>query len=210
MLYKYLLFIIVSVSLFGLSCGQSSKQEYDIDKTSPDGVYRVKIEVRAKPPKGTRDYMDYAKVQFFKEQEIIYEYEWEQSDQFEPSFHDCYPVIEWTGDNVLRMGEDRSDQPFYYELIVSNNTDEYLKYFGVSHDRYESFEVFDLAPKSQVTLQASPGFNANGTISDYVLGYGGMAESGKKFHGAMESKKRKSIAEGPLKFQITITSKDLQ
>lgn len=206
--HRFLFLIGGVVTLFALSCGDSSKQEYDVDKTSPDGVYRVKIEVRTKPPKGTREYTEHAKFQFLKGQEVIHEYEGEETDKFEPSFHDSYPVIEWVDNNVLRMGKEHLGQPFYDELIVSNNTEEHIKYLDVSYGKNEMFWVFDLAPRSQVTLQASPGLN--GTVFNYSLGYGGATESGREFHDAMESKKRKTIADGPLKFQITITPRDLQ
>jgi hypothetical protein len=204
------LFIIVAViSLFGQSCEWPSKFNYDIDKASPNGVYHVKIKSRAGPPKGTSKYTEHVEILFLKGEEVIHAYVWENSDQYELSFRDTAPVIEWIDDNVLRMGLDRSDQPFYDELAVSNATDEYLKYVGVSYGRKESFDVFDLAPRSEVTLRASPGFKPDGTSNSY-LGYGGMTQSGRKFVGTMEGKKRISSTEGPLKFSIMINSKDLK
>src|SRR5574341_1156777 len=122
------LFAIVAViSLLGQSCRSLSGLEYDIDKTSPSGAYRIRIESRAGERKGANQYTEHVRVQYFKGQEIIRTYVWENSDQYELSFRDAAPVIEWVDDNVLRMGENRSDQPFYDELIVSNDTDEYLK-----------------------------------------------------------------------------------
>src|SRR5574341_892677 len=84
-----------------------------------------------------------------------------------------------------------------------------LKYVGISYGRYESFDILDLAPGNQVMLRASPRFKPDGTSNSY-LGYGGMAQSGRKFDGAIEGKKRISPADGPLKFLITISSKDLK
>ena len=204
------LFIIVAViSLFGQSCEWPSKFNYDIDRASPNGVYHVKIKSRAEPAKGTSKYTEHVDIHFFKGEEVIHSYVWENSDQYEPSFRDTAPIIEWVDNNVLRMGEDRSNQPFYDELIISNNTDEYLKNVDVSYGRYESFDAFDLAPRSQITLRASPGFKPDGTSNSY-LGYSGMTQSGRKFVGTMEVKKRASSADGPLKFSITINSKDLK
>jgi hypothetical protein len=202
-------FIIVVISLFGQSCQRLSRLNYDIDRVSPNGVYRVKIKSRAEPPKGTSEYTEHVEIVFFKGEEIIYSYIWENSDQYEPSFRDVAPIIEWVDDNVLRKGEDRSDQPFYDELVVSNDTDEYLKYMGVSYGRYESFNIFDLAPRTQITLLASPRFKPNGT-SNSSLGYGGMTQSGREFEGTMKGKKRISSSDGPLKFSITINPKDLK
>jgi hypothetical protein len=203
---RFSFLIIAIISLSGQSCEWPSRLNYDIDKSSPTGVYRVRIESRAKEGKGTSKYTEQVRIQFFKGQEIIRTDTWENSDQYELSFLDTAPVIEWVGDNVLRMGLDRSDQPFFDELIASNNTDEYLKDVGVSYGRYESFQVLDLAPRSQVTLRASPGFKPDGTSNSY-LGYGGMTKSGRKFVGTMEGKKRTSSADGPLKFLIMIDSK---
>jgi hypothetical protein len=204
------LFIIVAViSLFGQSCEWPSRFNYDIDSASPNGVYRVKVKSRAEPAKGTSKYTEHVEILFFKREEVIHAYVWENSDQYEPSFRDVAPIIEWVDDNVLRMGEDRSGQPFYDELIVSNDTDEHLKYVNVDYGRYESFDVFDLGPGNQITLRASPRFKPDGTSNSY-LGYSGMTQSGRKFGGTMEGKERKSSAEGPLKFSITINSKDLK
>ena len=201
--------IIMVISLVGLSCGRLTGRDYDIDKASPNGVYRVKVEVRAEKAKGTRDYTEHGKFQFFKGTEVIRTYEWDESDQYEASFREATPVIEWVNNTVLRMGENRSNQPFSDELIVVNNTGEDLKYLDVSYGKYESFWVFDLEPAGQVALQASPGFKPNGT-SNYFMGYGGQTKSGKEFAGTMENKQRKSQADGPLKFQIMISTKDLR
>jgi hypothetical protein len=201
--------IITITSLIGFSCGCRRGWDYDIDKASPNGVYRVKVEVRAEEAKGTRDHTEHGKFQFFKGPELIRKYEWEESDQYEPSFRETTPVIEWVTNRVLRMGEDRSNQPFSDELIVSNNMGEDLKYLDVSYGKYESFWVFDLEPGGQVTLQASPGFKPNGT-SNYFVGYGGQTKSGKEFAGTLENKQRKSQADGPLKFQIMISARNLR
>lgn len=211
MLYmcKCLFLIVATASLLGLSCGRLTGQEYDIDKSSPNGMYRVKVEVRAEEAKGTRDRTEHGKIQFFKGQNMIHAYEWENSDQYEPSFRETKPAIEWIDDSVLRMGEDRSDQPFFDELIVSNNTNEYLKYLSVSYGKNELFWVFDLAPESQIMLHASPRFKPDGS-SNWFLGYGGRTQSEKQFEGSIDGRERKSLADGPLKFQITINAKDLR
>lgn len=211
MLYKYALvfFIIATVGLFGLSRIWQSGQKYEVDKTSPNGIYRVKIELREDKKTGTRDYTERLKVQYFKGHEVISANQWENSDQYEPSLREGLQSVEWVGDNVLRIGRDRSDQPFNDELIVSNNTNEYLKYLEVDYGRYESSHVFDLAPQSQITLHASPEFKPDRS-SNYFLGYGGTTQSGKKFEGTMESKQRKSPRDGPLQFHITIKTNDLR
>jgi hypothetical protein len=211
MLYlnKLLFFIVITAGLLGQACKDQSGLDYGIDKTSPSGVYHVRVESRGEKTKGTSKYTEHATVQFFKRQELVYGYVWENSDQYELAFRDTASVIEWVGNNVLRMGESTSDQPFRDEVVVLNNTDESLKYIGVSYGRYESFWVFDLASKSSVVLRASPRFKPDGTFNSY-LGYSGVTLSGKKFEGTLEGKKDRFPTQGPLKLQISITLKDLR
>jgi hypothetical protein len=206
--YKLVILIIIAGCLLGFSCSRLSGRDYDIDKTSPDGTYRVRIEVRAKAPTGSRDYNEHARFQFFKGDEVVHAYEWEQSDQFEPSVQGLIPVVEWVDKNVLRMGAERTEQPFYDEVVILNNSSESLKHVGISYGRYEGFDIFDLASKSKVILHASPRFGPNGSFNR-SLGYGGMTQSGKKFKGNREGRERKSPADGALNFQITINAEDL-
>lgn len=207
--WKWFILIVATVNFCGLSCGRREGPKYAVDKISPTGGYRVKVEFVRAGPKGTREYAELGKFQFFKGQDIIHTYTWENSDNYEPSTFEPLPVIEWVGDNVLRTGEDASDQPFHDELIVSNNSDENLKYMALSYGRFESFWIFDLAPGNQIRLHASPGFKPDGS-SVWFLGYGGETQNGKKFEGTMDGKKRESPSNGPLRFSISINAKDLR
>ena len=201
---------LVIVSLAGLSCQWLARRNYNVDKASPNGVYRVKVKVRVEK-EGTLlgGFDEWGKVQFFRGQEVIDSNEWHRRDTFEPTFIEANPVIEWVGDNVLRMGLDSSAQPFLDDLIISNNTGEYLRYANVSYGRYEQFKVFDLAPGSLITLRASPGVTRDG-VANHFLGYGGKTQSGKKFAGVIEQSKRKSPADGSLTFQIAVNPQDLK
>ena len=204
LLHLELFFLTVTaVILVGLSGSRLIAQKSDVEKISPNGTYRVKVECRTEAPKGTRDNTERLKIQLFKHQTVIETLEDENSDQYEFSMRKGIEVVEWIGDNILRMGENSSDQPFYDELIVSNTLDENVRHVGVSYGRFESFRILDLRPGSKVILRASPGFKPDGS-SRYFLGYAGTTQSGKNFEGVMESKQRKSPNDGPLKFQITI------
>jgi hypothetical protein len=206
LLHLELLFLIVAAaSLVSLSCSRLMAQKSNIERASPNNTYRVKVEFRTEAPKGTRDHTERLKIQLFKDQTVIESLEAENSDQYEYSLRKGIEVVEWVGDNILRIGENSSDQPFYDELIVLNNLDENLRRVGVSYGRFESFRILDLRPGSKVILRASPGFKQDGS-SKYFLGYGGITQSGKRFEGVMESKQRKSPGDGPLKFQITINT----
>jgi len=206
---RLLLFALVVVSLAGLSCKWLSRKNYKVDKVSPTGTYRVKVDVNVEDD----DYLmggfhEWGKIELLKGKEVVSSREWNIKDNWEPTFIDANPVIQWVDDNVLRMGRDTSDQPFLYEVIISNNTGEYLKQMGVSNGKYEHFDVFDIAPKQQIILRASP--NTPDVSSNRSLGYGGKTLSGKVFDGATEPKQRKSPADGSLRFEIVINSSDLR
>ena len=201
---------LVAVSLSGLSCQRLSRRNYNVDKVSPNGVYRVKVEVRVEDEDTLMGgFNEWGKVQFFKGQEVIDTNEWQRKDNFEPTFIDAHPNIEWIGDNVLRMGGDRPDEHHAAGLIISNNTAEPLRYIGVSCSKYESFEVFDIAPGSQIMFVIAPTFQPD-ELSTYALGYGGETQSGKKFEGVTAQGQRRSPADDSLTFQIAVNAKDLR
>lgn len=186
-----------------------SDSDYHVDKRSPNSTYRVRIDVGRGPKKGTRDYTELGSYQFYRGQELICAYNWEDSDQYEPTFRERIQKIEWVTDNILRMGGNDSHQPFFDEIILENRTDEILKYVTVGYGKSELFWVLDLKPGDRTILQGSPSFKSDGT-SNYFVGYGGMTLSGRDFEGTTETKQRKSAVTGPLRFAITISSKDLR
>ena len=206
MLVRALIIVaIIAVGSIGLSC--SSTQNYTVDKTSPNGVYRVKVDAQVKNEGDSfGHFTEQVKIQVLKGQEIIFSNEWSRRDNWESTFIDDNSVIEWVGDNVLRMGQDRSDQPFLDELIISNKTDEYLKYLRLDYGRFENFEVFDIGPGQQMILLASPRFKPDLT-SNHSLAYLGQTQSGMRIEGSMEQDQRKSPDEGRLKFQIAINKR---
>jgi len=207
--YIVLLFIVVSASFVGVARIWQLGGTYVVDKSSPGGEYRAKIELREEKSTGTRDRNEHLKITYFNRDRIIYVADWVNSDQFESPLRDRIETVEWVADNVLRIGRVRSDQPFDDELIVSNNTDESLQYLEVDYGKFQSFHVFDLAPRSQTTLRASPEFMPDHS-SNYFLGYGGKTKTGREFHGTMEARQRASPADGPLNFKIRINTTDFR
>jgi hypothetical protein len=196
---------IVTISLF-TSCSWLATKRYKTDKTSPNGTYRVKVDVQITDEGDwAGHFTEQGKIQIFKSQETIYHYDWNYRDNWEPTFINTSPSIEWVGDNVLRMGGETSRQLFSDELIILNNTDEPLKHVGVGCGKYEQFQVFDIAPHGQITLHTFPGLNQD-VSGDYSLGYDGETQSGKKFEGVLSQKQPNSS----LRLQITVNAKDLK
>lgn len=204
---RLLLSLIVLVSSAAWPCSRGAQLEREIDKTSPNGLYRVRITIT---PGGKQSggSLEKAKVQFLKGAEVVDAYELQQQDQWEHTPSSLLSVVEWLDDNVLRLGWERTSEGVKDELIVSNATDENLKYVSISYSRGENFMVFDVAPGSQVTLHANPWFTTKG--SNVSFGYSGKTQSGKKFSNVVEGPERLSPATGPLRFEIKVTAQDLQ
>jgi hypothetical protein len=207
---RLILPLTVIACLSGASCRGQSVRNYNVDKPSPGGTYRVKVDVRVEEEGDIFGrFTEQGKIQIFKGREVVYKHDWKRTDTWEPTFADANPIVEWVGDTVVRMGQDTSDQPFSDEFVITNTTDEYLSYVEVNYGKYESLRVFDIAPGDETTLHASPMFKPDGS-SNYFFSYGGTTRSGKKFTGGGEDKQRQSPAGGQLKFQITTTPKDLK
>jgi hypothetical protein len=184
------------------ACGRGT--QYSIDKSSPNGTYRIKIEVTA----GSNAFQrlgDHCKVQYFKGQQEIGGYETScRQDEYEFSLAEGLQVVEWSADNVARIGRDRSNQPFADELLVSNTTGEDIKYLGIGYGRFQNFVIFDLPAKGKLTIPASPEFKPDGT-SNYYVSFAGNTEKGV-VEGVVRQKQRRSPKDGPLRFEITIDS----
>jgi hypothetical protein len=196
---------IFVIALLVLSCEWLSTKRYNVDRLSPNGTYRVKVAVAVKDEGDiSGHFTDQGSIKVLKGSETVYAEDWNYRDNWDPSFIERNPVIEWVEDNVLRMGGDKSGQPFTNELIISNDTEEHLKHIGVSCGKYETFKVFDIGPRSTVVLHPSPGLHSD-VSGDFSVGYGGVTLSGKAFSGALQQKQPNSS----LKLQIRVSPQDL-
>jgi hypothetical protein len=207
---KLLFFVILSVvGLAGLLYLLQQGRSFEVDRTSPNGDYRVKLTLREEKGNGSRDYTEIFNAQFFKGQEIVLAYDAENSDRFEPSIRQGLQIIEWVDDNVLTMREFQSNQPFDDIFIITNNTDDNIKYLNISYGNFDSYIIFDMAPKTQLKVRASPAFRRDGSSND-SLGFGGKTQNGKKFEGDLSKLQRKSPADDPYTYEITVNSHDLK
>jgi len=204
---RYLIaLIIVSSCLFNLSCGWWRTRNYNVDKASPGGTYRVKVNGSVKDEGDfAGHFTDQGQLQILKGEEMIIDRRWNYRDNWDPSFIDSNPVIEWVGTNVLRMGHDISRQPFTNELTISNKTGEQLRHIDISTAKNESFYAFDIAPKASVTVRSSPHFDPT-PVEKLSIGYGGETRSAKRFEGTLEQKQ----PENSIKLQITIRPEDVK
>ena len=187
-----------------LSCGRTRK--YNVDNVSPDGTYRVKVSGKVKDEGDIAGHFtDQGQLQILKGDEMIIDRSWNYRDNWDPSFIDSNPVIEWIGNNVLRMGTDISRQPFTNELTISNQTGEPLKFIDISVHKNESFTAFDIAPGGSVVVRSSPGFDPS-PVNKVSIGYGGATRSGKRLEGSLEQ----AQPENSIRIQITIRPEDVK
>ncbi|HEY0346866.1 MAG TPA: hypothetical protein VGC60_01805 [Pyrinomonadaceae bacterium] len=192
------------------SCGSyGTAPGHSVDKTSPQGTYRISIELTPNTRTGVFEHRQHLKIQYFKGQQIIATYETDSSDDYEVSLGEGLQVVEWVRENVVRLGRDRSQQPFGDELSVSNKTGESISYMDIGYGKFESFRIFDLPAEETLSFSASPEFKPDGT-SNYSLSYVGKTESGINFEGSMKQKPRNSPSEGPLRFQIAVDFKSFR
>jgi hypothetical protein len=192
--------IILLFGATGWCCGPTS-HEYVIDKASLKGTYRVRVLVT---PAASAQSIDKARFEFFFQGDVIDSWDWQQQDAWEPGFNSLLP-IQWVDDNVLHIGGAKGNAKFFDELIVSNNTGEFLKYVTVSYDRSDVFKIFGLAPGKEVRLSPTPWFTVKG--GEFSFGYTGMTESGKVVGNVITGGERTAASTGPLKFHIAISGK---
>jgi hypothetical protein len=208
MLSRALIALSMTVAVLGQSCAWLASKHYKSDNASPTGIYRVKVDVTVKDEGGLSGrFTSQGGIQVFKGTEIVYSQDLNYSDTWESTFMDDHPVIEWVGNNALRMGGDISREPFTNELVVWNDTPEHFKEVGITFSKYESFHVFDLIPGAKVILQVAPGsdYDSSGD-QELSFGYGGQTQSGKAFQDAAAPQKHPNHS---VKLQIRIKPEDI-
>jgi len=196
---------VIFIASGSLSCQWLRTKNYHVDKPSPGGVYRVNVDVRViKEWDLAGHFTERGRLQVSKSQDIIINRKWDYRDNWDPTFMDANPSIEWVDNNVLRLGRNNAGQPFTDELMISNLTTQNVKQLGINCGKYESFEVFDIAPGARVTLNISPALNPD-VSGNIKVSYVGQTENGSRLNGLLEQKQ----PNGPLKLQIIVSPKDL-
>ena len=202
---RLMILAIIFGGSFGLSCQWLRTKNYNVDRPSPGGTYRLKVHGSVKDEGDfAGHFTDQGQLQILRGEEVIIDRSWNYRDNWDPSFIDSNPVSEWVGTNVLRMGHDISRQPFTNELTISNKTGEQLKYIDITTAKNESFDAFDIAPGASVTVRSSPHFDPT-PVDKLSIGYGGETRSAKRFEGTLEQKQ----PENSIKLQIIIRPEDV-
>jgi hypothetical protein len=200
---RYAIFFTSVTIYLTASCGFQVISDGDTYKCSPDRNYCARIHIQKDGSSSTSDFSEKGTLTFYKAGEVIHFYTWKMKDGFEPSFTEAKPIIEWISDSVLRLGEDRSDQPFLDEAVISNYADKNIKFVSVSNGKFESFWLFDIQAFSKTRVRISPRFKPDGS-SNSVVGYGGAFSDNTKFEGTVHGKIRKSPDDGANSYIVDI------
>jgi len=199
--------IVLSIILAGLimasACSALQVQQYEINKPSPNGLYRAKVMVK----RGQRGQsLDEAKFQFLVGEEVVDSWEWKQEDQYDENF-DSYLPVEWIDERVLQIGGRVSrDTRFSDELDVTNDSGEHLKYLNIGYDKRNIFMIFDLGPGTNVNLSVRPWFTVPG--GEFSFGYEGVTRAGKHFVGIIKVGER-TYPDGPKKIALRISPEQI-
>jgi hypothetical protein len=144
--------LVVAFSLILSACEGWSRKNYNVDKPSPTGTYRVKFEDTV-VEKGIGEFDEKGKLQILYEAEVVDSRSWDYSERWESTIAASHESIEWESNNVLRMGAKRDEKSLFDSLIISNTSAERIKYASILTDRYETFSLFDVPAGQEIVLK---------------------------------------------------------
>lgn len=198
-----LLFVSIGLGGIYLSSDRLPGEDFNIITTSPQGTYHVKLEGKAKPSNALQGefYVQEVKIEALKESQVIFaDNNFYRADPYETSFLQAYPTYEWLNDYTLRLGES-STQPFYDEIIISNDTEEQLYFLILRYGKYERFLIFDLTSKQKVQLKASPQLRKEHPAT--MVTYNAYT-NGHSFSGSAGELKQRTVVNGALRILVEI------
>jgi len=140
--------------IISVACQASEQGRFELSTSSPTGTYQVHCkevdiqdaehhEVRFDVFKGRSPLI---------QKEVLYE-----GGRYDDKFSKLFPEHSWPSASVLRFGrKDRLPEYQHDEVTVANETDRTVAYLRLNAGKYEAFLVFELLPKSSVTLNVQP------------------------------------------------------
>ncbi len=138
----------------------SYPEKWRIITTSPNNVYLVRLEGETVSP--SQPYYGHGnhKVSFSVLKQglaIVTDEPLYQGDEYDDLFLNLYPIHEWVSDSTLRFGEkDILTRSQHDKIIVSNNSDQSIKYLGVNFGVSELFIIVELPPGKTIQLYTQP------------------------------------------------------
>lgn len=147
------LLAISGTAILAVSLACRAPELFELNTTSPDGTYRTQFKERVGFPRPTRHEVRFdvfkGEVGILKDEQLI------EGGVYDDMFSVLYPEHAWISPSVLRFGrKDRSPEPQHDEVSIENATDRTITYLRVNAGKYETFLLFELKPRSLVTLNA--------------------------------------------------------
>ena len=152
--------------VISLALQASGQGRFELLTISPDTTYQV----HCKEEVGTQA-SGHHEVRFEvrKEKRLIIENEvLYEGGYYDNRFSELFPDHSWVSSSVLRFGrKDRLPLSQHDEVIVANETDQTLTYLRLNAGKYEAFLLFEVQPKSCLTLNVQPQSD-EGRDSSYI------------------------------------------
>lgn len=152
--------------VISLTLQVSGQRRLELSTISPDTTYQVdcKEEVGSQASSHHEVRCDVLKEKRpIIKNELLYE-----GGFYDNRFSELFPEYSWVSTSVLRFGRQDSVLPSQHdEVIVANETDQTLTYLRLDVGKYEAFLLFEVQPKSSLTLNVQPQSD-EGRDSSYV------------------------------------------
>jgi hypothetical protein len=171
-----------------------------IVRTSPNGTYQIVFESKlSRRASGLP--IETVSMQVLKGSKIfLTEESFFEAEPFEAKFPKAYPTLEWINDFTFHLVEASSHQSIHDTIVVTNRSNEEIKYIALNYGRYERYLIFNLAPQAKVAVETL----SQATVSDRAyVGYRGTTLSGRSFEDVNKQFQRKT-PNGGLDFSIEI------
>jgi len=177
---KYLLVAVLLI----VSCSSFSGLDFNLDTTSPQKTYLVKLEGRGESFTST---VQQVKLTVLKGTQTIAVDNNFYREEVDHPFPEEFPIHEWISDSVLRLGKENTGQISGDRIVVVNNGKDRLDVVKVEYaSRGEKFLIFDLAPGAKVELKVLPSGQSPNPNVEYSVYANGIwfAAMGKEWRTA--------------------------
>lgn len=197
----------VVVLIVSLACRASEQERFELNTTSPDGTYRAlfKEQVSVPGPLHHEVQFDVLKgdLRIVKD-ELLY-----KGGAYDSRFPELFPEHRWISSSVLRFGgKDNLPEAQHDEISIENATDRTLTYLRVNDGKYEVFLLFELQPRSFVTLYVQPQTDEGQDLS--YIGCKGRFDDGTSIAEVAGNFRVRGRYHGRSHYSVKISDKGVQ
>lgn len=141
--------------VISLALRVSGQRRFELLTISPDTTYQVDCKEGADTQVSGHHEVRFAVLKEKRpiiENKLLYE-----GGFYDNRFSELFPEHTWVSSSVLRFG--RKDSVLlsqHDQVIIANETDQTLTYLRLNVGKYEAFLLFEVKPKSSLTLNVQP------------------------------------------------------